>query len=40
VKIMKFDNGDIFIPDINDTYQSCIKNKDGQVIVGNEYNYI
>ena len=34
VKIMKFANGDIFIPDAICIGEASIKNKDGQVIIG------
>lgn len=33
VKIMKFENGDIFKPDATCIGEACIKNKDGKVIV-------
>lgn len=36
VKIMNFDNGDIFVPDATCIGEAYIKNKDGKVIVGNK----
>ncbi len=36
VKVMKFDNGDMFIPDGLCIGKACIKNKEGEVIVGDK----